>query len=59
MAPYVKDEQIIVNVAKGIEEKTLMTMTDIISEEIPAAGVYVLSGPSMRRKWEEGFRRPV
>ena len=46
MAPYVKDEQIIVNVAKGIEEKTLMTMTDIISEEIPAAGVYVLSGPS-------------
>ena len=46
MAPYVKDEQIIVNVAKGIEEKTLMTMTDIISEEIPAVGVYVLSGPS-------------
>ena len=46
MAPYVKDGQIIVNVAKGIEEKTLMTMTDIISEEIPAAGVYVLSGPS-------------
>ena len=38
MAPYVKDEQIIVNVAKGIEEKTLMTMTDIISEEIPACG---------------------
>jgi len=45
MAPHVK-EQIIVNVAKGIEEKTLMTMTDIISEEIPVAGVYVLSGPS-------------
>ena len=46
MAPNVKEGQIIVNVAKGIEEKTLMTMTDIISEEIPAAGVYVLSGPS-------------
>ena len=46
MAPYVKEGQIIVNVAKGIEEKTLMTMTDIISEEIPVAGVYVLSGPS-------------
>ena len=37
MAPDVKEGQIIVNVAKGIEEKTLMTMTDIISEEIPAA----------------------
>ena len=46
MAADVKEGQIIVNVAKGIEEKTLMTMTDIISEEIPAAGVYVLSGPS-------------
>ena len=45
MAPHVKEGQIIVNVAKGIEEKTLMTMTDIISEEIPVAGVYVLSGP--------------
>ena len=43
MAPDVREGQII---AKGIEEKTLMTMTDIISEEIPAAGVYVLSGPS-------------
>ena len=46
MAPDVKKGQIIVNVAKGIEENTLMTMTDIISEEIPAAAVYVLSGPS-------------
>ena len=46
MAPDVKKGQIIVNVAKGIEENTLMTMTDITSEEIPAAAVYVLSGPS-------------
>ena len=46
MAADVKEGQIIVNVAKGIEEKTLMTMTDIISEKIPVAGVYVLSGPS-------------
>lgn len=46
MAPDVKKGQIIVNVAKGIEENTLMTMTDIISEEIPKAAVYVLSGPS-------------
>ena len=31
---------------KELKKKPLMTMTDIISEEIPAAGVYVLSGPS-------------
>lgn len=46
MAPYVKKNQIIVNVAKGVEEKTLMTLSEIISEEIPVANVCVLSGPS-------------
>lgn len=38
--------QRIVNVAKGIEEDTLMTLCDIIQEEIPQAEVAVLSGPS-------------
>lgn len=46
IAPYVKKNQLIVNVSKGIEENTLMTLTDIISEEIPCARVGVLSGPS-------------
>lgn len=46
MSPYVKDGQIIVNVAKGIEEATLMTLSQIIEEEIPQAEVAVLSGPS-------------
>lgn len=44
--PYVPDRQIIVNVAKGIEEGTLMTLSQIIEEEIPQADVAVLSGPS-------------
>ncbi|MBO5209480.1 MAG: NAD(P)H-dependent glycerol-3-phosphate dehydrogenase [Lachnospiraceae bacterium] len=46
MAPYIKEGQIIVNVAKGIEEATLMTLSEIIEEEIPQADVAVLSGPS-------------
>lgn len=46
MAPYVKDGQVIVNVAKGVEEHTLMTLSEIIEEEIPNARVCVLSGPS-------------
>ncbi|MDD7219948.1 MAG: NAD(P)H-dependent glycerol-3-phosphate dehydrogenase [Clostridia bacterium] len=46
MKPFVKEGQIIVNVAKGIEEKTLMTLSEIIEQEIPAADVSVLSGPS-------------
>ena len=46
LAPYIKPGQIIVNVAKGVEEKTLMTLSEIISEEVPDANVCVLSGPS-------------
>ena len=46
MKDLVVDNQIIVNVAKGIEESTLMTLSDIIEEEIPQATVAVLSGPS-------------
>ena len=46
MAPFVSDGQIIVNVAKGVEEDTLMTLSEIIEEEIPQANVAVLSGPS-------------
>lgn len=42
----VKEGQIIVNVAKGIEDDTLMTLTDVISQEVPGADVAVLSGPS-------------
>ena len=46
MKQYVADGQIIVNVAKGIEEHTMMTLSQIIEEEIPQATVAVLSGPS-------------
>lgn len=46
MVPFVEKGQIIVDVAKGIEENTLMTLSQQITEEIPQAEVAVLSGPS-------------
>ena len=46
MKEYVSDGKIIVNVAKGIEEDTLMTLSQIIEEEIPNAKVCVMCGPS-------------
>ena len=46
MKELVRYGQIIVNVAKGIEETTLMTLNEIIEEDIPQADVAVLSGPS-------------
>ena len=55
MRGLVSEGQLIVNVAKGIEEKTLMTMTDIIEEEIPQADVAVLSGPSHAEEVGKGL----
>ena len=46
MCPFVKVEQILVNVAKGFDEGTLKTLSEQIEEEIPQANVAVLSGPS-------------
>lgn len=46
MAPYVEQGQLIVSVAKGIEEHTQMTLSQIIREEIPQCEVAVLCGPS-------------
>lgn len=46
MAPCVSEGQLIVNVAKGIEESTLKTLSQQIEEELPQARVTVLSGPS-------------
>ena len=48
--PYVADGQIIVDVAKGVEDKTLMTMSEIIEDELAkakrTARVVALSGPT-------------
>jgi glycerol-3-phosphate dehydrogenase (NAD(P)+) len=46
MAPFVKAGQVVVCVAKGIEENTLMTISDVVAQEIPAAEVAVMCGPS-------------
>jgi glycerol-3-phosphate dehydrogenase (NAD(P)+) len=45
-SPFIKKDQIIVNVSKGIEDGTLYTLSEIIKDEIPQADVAVLSGPS-------------
>ncbi|MBQ4058902.1 MAG: NAD(P)H-dependent glycerol-3-phosphate dehydrogenase [Lachnospiraceae bacterium] len=45
-APFVKNGAIVVDVAKGIEDHTYKTMTEIIKEECPQAQVAILSGPS-------------
>ncbi|AVQ23446.1 NAD(P)H-dependent glycerol-3-phosphate dehydrogenase [Fusobacterium nucleatum subsp. nucleatum ATCC 23726] len=53
----IKDNQTIVNVAKGLEEDTLKTMTDIIEEELKEKNpqVAVLSGPSHAEEVGKGI----
>lgn len=51
---FVAPGQIIVNVAKGIEEDTVMTLTEIIEQEIPQCQVAVLSGPSHAEEVSRG-----
>ncbi|RZS93031.1 NAD(P)H-dependent glycerol-3-phosphate dehydrogenase [Cuneatibacter caecimuris] len=55
MKSYVPKGQIIVNVAKGIEESTLMTLTEQIAEELPQADAAVLSGPSHAEEVSRGL----
>lgn len=46
LAECVCDGQIIVNLSKGLEEDTLLTLSQVYREEIPNAKIAVMSGPS-------------
>ncbi len=55
LSALVKKGQRIVNVAKGIEEGTVKTLSQIIEEEIPQAEVAVMSGPSHAEEVGKGI----
>ena len=55
MRPFCKKGQILVNVAKGIEDITLMTLSAVIEQELPMADVAVLSGPSHAEEVSRGL----
>lgn len=50
-----KNFGIVVNVAKGIEYRTLLRLSEIINEELPDADVCVLSGPSHAEEVARGI----
>ena len=57
--PYLSTDpnvrQVIVNCSKGIEEGSLMIMTDVILDELPGPDVAVLSGPSHAEEVGKGM----
>lgn len=45
-AQYLEEGAVVVNLAKGIEKKTLLRMNEVAEETIPAARYVALSGPT-------------
>jgi glycerol-3-phosphate dehydrogenase (NAD(P)+) len=58
-APIVKKGQIVVNVAKGLEEGSLLRLSEVIKQEIPQCRVAVLSGPSHAEEVGRGMATAV
>lgn len=56
---YIAEGTIVVDVAKGIEDGTYKTMTQILEEECPQARVGILSGPSHAEEVGRGIPTTV
>ena len=55
LSKHIKSGQILVNLSKGLEEATLMTLSQVYKEEIPQADVAVMSGPSHAEEVSDGL----
>lgn len=55
LADVAKDNQIILNIAKGIEEDTYKTMSEVIRDEVPNCKIAVMSGPSHAEEVSRGI----
>lgn len=55
LAPYVSDGQKIVNISKGLEEGTLLRLSEVYKQEIPQSDVSVMSGPSHAEEVSRGL----
>lgn len=55
LAPFVKDSQPVMNISKGLEEDTLLRLSEVYAEEIPQAKIAVMSGPSHAEEVSRGL----
>jgi glycerol-3-phosphate dehydrogenase (NAD(P)+) len=46
ISSFISENQIVVSIAKGIEEESLKRISEVISDELPNNPVVILSGPS-------------
>ena len=55
LSPLVKEGQKIVNISKGLEEGTLLRLSEVYKQEIPQADISVMSGPSHAEEVSRGL----
>lgn len=55
LAPHVKDGQIVLNISKGLEDKTHLTLSNVLKEELPNCDIAVMSGPSHAEEVSRGI----
>ena len=55
LAPFIKDGQPIVNLSKGLEDGTLLRLSEVYKQEIPQARIAAMSGPSHAEEVSRGL----
>lgn len=55
LSPHIKEGQKIVNISKGLEQGTLLRLSEVYKEEIPQANISVMSGPSHAEEVSRGL----
>lgn len=54
-APFAKENTVILNISKGIEEETYKTLSQVIKDELPKCKIAVMSGPSHAEEVSRGI----
>ena len=55
MKPYLKEATPVISLAKGLEQNSTCTMTQIINQELPNSPTGVLTGPNLAEEVLQGF----
>ncbi|MBR0470000.1 MAG: NAD(P)H-dependent glycerol-3-phosphate dehydrogenase [Clostridia bacterium] len=55
LSPHVAEGQKVINISKGLEEGTLLRLSEVYKEEIPQANISVMSGPSHAEEVSRGL----
>lgn len=55
LSPFIKDGQPIVNLSKGLEDTTLLRLSEVYASEIPQACIAAMSGPSHAEEVSKGL----